>query len=319
MASEPKAKEPLIVILMVVILMVLLILTVVQFILFNFVEICKIWGSSWRWGWLSRGRFSWALLTKDRYFALKPPLIDRARLDLSIGGLIAFIRPLEPKIWRERWLLVGLGVSRLLCNNCCVRSDGRYYSSEGSIIISVDWGFQITIICFYPTTTTEDMMESMIGGLVWGMIWVGLRCTLEEGQNGKWRLSKGCTIISIDSAFRWAIVWINVESTSRDIGVDDTIGVVWGKFRWGSLEDWCGWSDDKWRLSEGCAIIYIEWAFRGAIGWIQWEDSCRVIGVDVNWDSSGGGDDGSSWFDVISRSGEVGGRVIIGEGCMQCE
>ena len=37
-ATEPKAKEPLIVIL----LMVLLILTVVQFILFHFVEICKI-------------------------------------------------------------------------------------------------------------------------------------------------------------------------------------------------------------------------------------------------------------------------------------
>ena len=40
-ASEPEAKEPLMIMMMVVIL---LILTVVQFILFNFVEICKILG-----------------------------------------------------------------------------------------------------------------------------------------------------------------------------------------------------------------------------------------------------------------------------------
>ena len=46
-ASEPEAKEPLIIMLMVV---VLLILTVVQFILFDFVEICKIWRSTRRWG-----------------------------------------------------------------------------------------------------------------------------------------------------------------------------------------------------------------------------------------------------------------------------
>ena len=50
---------------------------------------------------------------------------------------------------------------RLLWNNCCVRSGGRYYSSEGSIIISIERGFQITIICFDPTTTTDDMTESI--------------------------------------------------------------------------------------------------------------------------------------------------------------
>ena len=43
-ASEPKAKEPVIVMFMVVILLVLLIMTVVQLILFDFVKICKILG-----------------------------------------------------------------------------------------------------------------------------------------------------------------------------------------------------------------------------------------------------------------------------------
>ena len=45
-ASEPKAKESLIIIMLMV---VLLVLTVVEDILFDFVQICKIWGSSRRW------------------------------------------------------------------------------------------------------------------------------------------------------------------------------------------------------------------------------------------------------------------------------
>ena len=67
-------------------------------------------------------------------------------------------------------------MSLLLCNICFVRSGGRYYSSEGSIIISIERGFQITIICFDPTTTTEVMIVDVLleGGLP--KFWVRLRC-----------------------------------------------------------------------------------------------------------------------------------------------
>ena len=78
-ASEPKAKEPLIVMLMVVILLVLLILTVVQFILFNFVEICKILGVDLALEMTFYTPLELSTFTKDRYFGSIPPLIDRAQ------------------------------------------------------------------------------------------------------------------------------------------------------------------------------------------------------------------------------------------------
>ena len=74
----------------------------------------------------------------------------------------------------------------LLCNNCCVRSGGRYYSSEGSIIIFVDRGFQITIICYDPTTTTEDMKESIS---CCGKIYRSFdEVTLYVGGGSKWEV-----------------------------------------------------------------------------------------------------------------------------------
>ena len=86
----------------------------------------------------------------------------------------------------EKVLLGRLGVSRLLCKNCCVRSGGRYYSSEGSIIISVECAFQITIICFDPTSTSEDMEVNVLLEEVWGEVldWVRWKIVVDDVKGG---------------------------------------------------------------------------------------------------------------------------------------